>query len=410
MNASPTNLNPLQTLRAPSPAGKDASAPDVPFSQVLSGEIAQARSHAAAKASGEAEAKPDPARPGEPADGGKDAARVAKDDKHNLTEDTVAAPAADAAIAPVTLLALPIAADVPRPAADPGTRLAPPELASARAAALPAAALPAAAQLAASGPADLTVRDSHEGRKGRAVPGAAAGRRAPDLHDAPKAEPEAAAKAGSQLDGIAARTAQAAAEPAPAAAFAAQLAAAHRGGAATGEPGAPDLTANPLARAAPHAATEPAAVPADAAPRLAPPVGTTAWSQALGDRMVWMAAGSQQTVSLALNPPDLGPLQIVLNVTHDQATASFFSAQPEVRHALEAAFPRLREMMSDAGIQLGQATVSADTPRQQNDTADRQAPRIASPFAGSDAGAAADAQAISAPVRRHVRGLVDTFA
>ncbi|MDA8127070.1 MAG: flagellar hook-length control protein FliK, partial [Betaproteobacteria bacterium] len=169
-------------------------------------------------------------------------------------------------------------------------------------------------------------------------------------------------------------------------------------------------TANLLARTAPHAATEPAAGPADAAPRLGPPVGTTAWSQALGDRLVWMAAGSQQTVSLALNPPDLGPLQVVLNVAHDQATASFFSAQPEVRHALEAAFPRLREMMSDAGIQLGQATVSADTPRQQNDAPDRQASRVASPFAGSDAGAAADAQAISAPVRRHVRGLVDTFA
>nr|MDA8129122.1 hypothetical protein [Betaproteobacteria bacterium] len=221
MNASPTNLNPLQALRAPSPAGKDASAPDVPFSQVLSGEIAQARSHAAAKASGETGAKPDPARPGEPADGGKDAARAAKDDKHGRAEDTVAAPAADAAIAPATLLALPIAADAPKPSADPGTRLAPPELASAT-----AAALPAAAQPAASGPADLSVRDTHEGRKGRAVPGAPAGHRAADLHDAPKADPEAATKAGAQLDGVAARTAQAAAEPAPAAAFAAQLAAA----------------------------------------------------------------------------------------------------------------------------------------------------------------------------------------
>ena len=164
-------------------------------------------------------------------------------------------------------------------------------------------------------------------------------------------------------------------------------------------------------RAAPHAPVETQLAAADAAaPRLAPTVGTAAWGQALGDKLVWMAAGTQQTASLTLNPPNLGPLQIVLHVTNDQATASFFSAQPEVRHALEAAFPRLREMMNDAGIQLGQATVSADTPQQQNDTPDRQAQRIVPPFPGADAGAPAGLQAVQAPIRQSGRGLVDTFA
>ena len=172
-----------------------------------------------------------------------------------------------------------------------------------------------------------------------------------------------------------------------------------------------DLMSNPLMRATPHAPVETQLAAADAAaPRLAPTVGTAAWGQALGDKLVWMAAGTQQTASLTLNPPNLGPLQIVLHVTNDQATASFFSAQPEVRHALEAAFPRLREMMNDAGIQLGQATVSADTPQQQNDTPDRQAQRIVPPFPGADAGAPAGLQAVQAPIRQSGRGLVDTFA
>jgi len=122
-----------------------------------------------------------------------------------------------------------------------------------------------------------------------------------------------------------------------------------------------------------------------------------------------MAAGAQQTASLTLNPPNLGPLQIVVQVTNDQATASFFSAQPEVRHALEAAFPRLREMMSDAGIQLGQASVSADTP-QQHSTPDRQASRIALPLPGTDHAAPAALQAMQAPGRPSGRGLIDTFA
>jgi flagellar hook-length control protein FliK len=138
-------------------------------------------------------------------------------------------------------------------------------------------------------------------------------------------------------------------------------------------------------------------------------VGTPAWGQAVGEKIVWMATAAQQTATLTLNPPDMGPLQIVLNVSNEQATASFFSAQPEVRQALEAAFPKLREMMNEAGIQLGQATVSADT-RQQNDASDRQPPRVAGPFPGADEAVTAGLSTIHAPVQQSGRGLIDTFA
>lgn len=106
-----------------------------------------------------------------------------------------------------------------------------------------------------------------------------------------------------------------------------------------------------------------AAVPAD---KLTGRVGTPAWDQQLGQKVVWMAAGGDQSATLTLNPPDLGPVQVVLTVTNDQADAAFMSAQPEVRQALEAAMPRLREMMSEAGIAFGSATVSAGTPEQQH--------------------------------------------
>jgi flagellar hook-length control protein FliK len=134
-------------------------------------------------------------------------------------------------------------------------------------------------------------------------------------------------------------------------------------------------------------------------------VGTTAWNQALGEKIVWMAAGSQQSATLTLNPPNLGPLQIVLNISNDQATASFFSAQPEVRQALEAAFPRLKEMMNEAGIQLEQATVSADTPR-QDDTPDHQAPGSRRLAGKHQPGLLT----VHAPIQQSGRGLIDTFA
>jgi flagellar hook-length control protein FliK len=89
-----------------------------------------------------------------------------------------------------------------------------------------------------------------------------------------------------------------------------------------------------------------------ASTHLAPRVGSPAWDQAVGQKVVWMVAGGQQSAELTLNPPDLGPLQVVLSINNDQANASFTSAQPEVRAALESAMPKLRQMMDDAGISL----------------------------------------------------------
>ena len=149
----------------------------------------------------------------------------------------------------------------------------------------------------------------------------------------------------------------------------AQLAATAKAGAALAEPlskeATPDLTrlAAPLAPGALQQAAAAAAVPAD---KLMGRVGTPAWDQQLGQKVVWMAAGGDQSATLTLNPPDLGPLQVVLTVTNDQADAAFMSAQPEVRQALEAALPRLRDMMAEAGIAFGNATVSDGAAQQQS--------------------------------------------
>ena len=149
----------------------------------------------------------------------------------------------------------------------------------------------------------------------------------------------------------------------------AQLAATARAGTAVAEPIIKETPAD-LSRLAaqlpPGALQQAAAAVAVPADKLTGRVGTPAWDQQLGQKVVWMAAGGDQSATLTLNPPDLGPVQVVLMVTNDQADAAFMSAQPEVRQALEAAMPRLREMMSEAGIAFGSATVSAGTPEQQN--------------------------------------------
>ncbi|MBN9132405.1 MAG: flagellar hook-length control protein FliK [Nitrosospira multiformis] len=101
--------------------------------------------------------------------------------------------------------------------------------------------------------------------------------------------------------------------------------------------------------------------------RLEPRMGTGSWDNALGQRVLWMISHQHQIAELNLNPPDLGPLQVVLSVSNDQASAAFVSQNPEVRQALEAALPRLKEMMAESGINLGNATVSDQGSRQQGD-------------------------------------------
>lgn len=145
---------------------------------------------------------------------------------------------------------------------------------------------------------------------------------------------------------------------------------------------------------------------------LAPPLGATGWDNALGQKVLWMVSSQQQVVELTLNPPDLGPLQVVLSINNDQASATFVSPHADVRQALEAALPRLREMMADSGISLGNTTVSADTSQQQSGF-ERQ-DRSASRHDGNGAAMAASSAHGADIGMSHIQGggsrLVDIFA
>ncbi|MDP1646509.1 MAG: flagellar hook-length control protein FliK [Thiobacillus sp.] len=375
------NINPANAVQAQPAAGKqqDSAAPDVPFSQVLSSEMAQNRRNSSETKQGtNADAGPDAAsQAGHPTESGASATAKATEAEETARDPLAPPLSEDAMIVPATLLALAINPDQPKPA-------------------------PAGTDgVDAEQPSTLSANTLpfQNAGKGRIPLAAQAGQLADNARGTQKTDPALPGKADFQ----------AATTAAMATAFSGQLAVARQPDAMKTGEFQSDLMSNPAIRPASHTALETLPTLNEiASPKLTPTVGTTAWSQALGEKVVWMAAGAQQTATLMLNPPNLGPLQIVLNISNDQATASFFSAQPEVRQALEAAFPRLREMMSEAGIELGQATVSADTPR-QNDTSDRQAQRIAPPF-GTDDAVTAGLQTIHAPAQQSGRGLIDTFA
>lgn len=150
-----------------------------------------------------------------------------------------------------------------------------------------------------------------------------------------------------------------------------------------------------------------------ASDRIPARVGTPAWDNQVTQKVIFMAAGGEQSASLTLNPPELGPMQVVLSVSNDTTNVTFSAAQPEVRQALENSMPKLREMLAESGISLGNANVNANMP----DQAQANANQGGSHGGGHGQGrfnngnnvAAADTPA-PRPSRRNENGLVDTFA
>ncbi|TRZ91947.1 MAG: flagellar hook-length control protein FliK [Rhodocyclaceae bacterium] len=117
-----------------------------------------------------------------------------------------------------------------------------------------------------------------------------------------------------------------------------------------------------------HAANSPSApLPIDT------PVGSRGWDGEVADKLVWMVGRQEQRAELVLNPPQLGRIEVSLSVSDGQTSALFVSANPAVRDALEAALPRLREILADAGISLGQTQVGADSGNNAGDSSTKNA-------------------------------------
>ncbi|MCO4887784.1 flagellar hook-length control protein FliK [Cupriavidus sp. WGtm5] len=166
-------------------------------------------------------------------------------------------------------------------------------------------------------------------------------------------------------------------------------------------------------------ATPAAAAAAASRPVVTPPLYDSQWPQALGQQMIRLGTQGQHSAELQLNPPDLGPLKVVLNVVNDQAQAQFVSPHQAVRAAVEAALPHLRTALSENGIQLGHTSVGADGFASQAGNGNgqqQQAPgqgRGQAGFGGAAMASAEPGQGSSAtarPARVLGRGEIDTFA
>ncbi|WP_202843569.1 flagellar hook-length control protein FliK [Luteimonas saliphila] len=124
-----------------------------------------------------------------------------------------------------------------------------------------------------------------------------------------------------------------------------------------------------------------------------------------GQRIAWMADQRIGHAEIRLNPEQVGPIDVRVQLDGDQVRAEFHSAHAEVRQAIEASLPRLRELLGQHGLQLGQADVGQRQAGQDGSTPRRDA----AAGAGGDARAGEDAPQ-SAQTHLRLRGLLDEYA
>lgn len=147
---------------------------------------------------------------------------------------------------------------------------------------------------------------------------------------------------------------------------------------------------------------------------VASPVASSHWASDIGNQLVWMTDRRESRAELVLNPPQLGRIEVSITLNGDQASASFVSPNPEVRDALQGSLPRLREVLADAGVFLGQANVGAESFKQGGNGAEKGGKSPDDSFSlatrsllGFDEGSLSIA---TGQITSRGRGLIDLFA
>lgn len=94
------------------------------------------------------------------------------------------------------------------------------------------------------------------------------------------------------------------------------------------------------------------------------PVSHSEWGDKLVGKLTWLTARNMSVAEIHLTPPDMGPMEVRVQVQQEQANITVHSANPAVRDQLELHSHRLRDMLSEQGLSLEQFDVS-DSPQQQ---------------------------------------------
>ncbi|RTZ15443.1 flagellar hook-length control protein FliK [Vibrio aquaticus] len=88
-------------------------------------------------------------------------------------------------------------------------------------------------------------------------------------------------------------------------------------------------------------------------------------SEQVAERVQMMMSKNLKNIDIRLDPPELGRMQIRMNMNGDGATVHFTVANQQARDVIEQSMPRLREMLAQQGLQLNDSSVQQQSSGQQ---------------------------------------------
>ncbi|WP_448249292.1 flagellar hook-length control protein FliK [Thalassotalea agariperforans] len=90
------------------------------------------------------------------------------------------------------------------------------------------------------------------------------------------------------------------------------------------------------------------------------------------DKVLVMINQKLQQVDIKLDPPELGNVQVRVNLQGDAATVNFVVQNPQAKEALEQHMGKLREMLNESGVDVGEANVEQQNQQQGEFTEQEQ--------------------------------------
>lgn len=136
------------------------------------------------------------------------------------------------------------------------------------------------------------------------------------------------------------------------------------------------------------------------------PLQSREWAGEVSQRLMMMVSSKLSSAQIHLNPRELGPIDVKVSMHQDQANVVFTSHAAPTRDALEQAMPRLRDMMEQNGVALGDVDVRDHDARESHERAGQDQHQ-----GGSNRSQVADADEVT--VERVIQqpvGLVDYYA
>lgn len=87
--------------------------------------------------------------------------------------------------------------------------------------------------------------------------------------------------------------------------------------------------------------------------------------QELSEKVRWLANAKNLVAEIRLDPAELGAMQVRVALSGESATVNFIVQSQHAREAMEQAAPRLKEMLAEKGIELGQSSVQQESNNNQ---------------------------------------------